>query len=296
MTTKRKGAKKSAALKPKVAAKGRLRGAMAVASDSRKTVKERVSALAGSPLEACKSDLSLQAMLGILRNQQEPAPVRHAALRSLQAASFSVVAFESGRGDYIATMRQVAEDPDLEIRQSVLGILAREKDGFAQKRLLEGLKDPDKALLPPEKALQLLSYDVHADAYAAARAILANPPNPAAKREALRLLSADAASASVLEAILRDKNESAEIRQVAAAALHAIQPEKMQALAREMVLDGGEQDSIQTTSLTALTHFGNAETIAADSELLGRVRSLASLESPGLIQEAAGRFLNKHSH
>ncbi|MCP3418595.1 hypothetical protein NLM16_31245 [Bradyrhizobium brasilense] len=52
----------------------------------------------------------------------------------------------------------------------------REKNGYAQKTLLEGLKNP-KALLPPEKALQLLSYDVHAEAYSAERDILKKPPN-----------------------------------------------------------------------------------------------------------------------
>src|SRR5258705_13591202 len=54
-------------------------------------------------------------------------------------------------------------------RQRVLGILMREKDGYAQTKLLEGLKNPGKSLLPPEKALQLLSYDIHAEAYSAAR-------------------------------------------------------------------------------------------------------------------------------
>ena len=103
--------------------------------------------------------------LNVLRNKDEPVKVRLAALQSLQTASFSVVAFESCRGDYIGTLREVAEDPDPEIRQRVLGILAREKDGYAQKKLLEGLQHPDKALVPPEKALQLLSYDVHAETY-----------------------------------------------------------------------------------------------------------------------------------
>ena len=112
-----------------------------------------------------------------------------------------------------------------ELRQRVLGILAREKDAYAQKKLLEGLRKPEKALLPPEKALQLLSYDVHADAYPVAREIVEHPPNPLAKREALRLLAADAASAPIFEKLVRDKNESVELRQLGAAALHALKPE-----------------------------------------------------------------------
>ena len=90
-------------------------------------------------------------MLKVLRDADEPVKVRLAALQALQAASFSVLAFEGCRGDYIATLRQVAEDPDPELRQRVLGMLMREKDGFAQKKLLEGLHDPDKALRAARK-------------------------------------------------------------------------------------------------------------------------------------------------
>ncbi len=102
--------------------------------------------------------------------------MRLAALQALQAASFSVLAFEACRGDYIATLRQVAEDRIRSCASACSGLLTREKDGYAQKKLLEGLHDPAKALVPPEKALQLLSYDVHADAYAVARAIVQKPP------------------------------------------------------------------------------------------------------------------------
>ena len=150
---------------------------MSVATSARRTVKERVAALVEAPLAVCENDENLQAVLNVLRNKNEPVEVRLAALQTLQAATFSVVAFESCRGDYMATLREVAEDPDPELRQRVLGLLAREKDGFAQKKLLEGLQNPEKALVPPEKALQLLSYDVHAEAYSVARDIVSKPPN-----------------------------------------------------------------------------------------------------------------------
>ena len=150
MATKRKAAKRSAsARKPKRPMRRSSRASLAVGTSARKPVKERVAVLAEAPLAVCESDENLQAMLNVLRNEDEPVQVRLAALQSLQAASFSVVAFESCRGDYIATLREVAEDPDPELRQRVLGILAREKDGFVQKKLLEGLQNPEKALVPP---------------------------------------------------------------------------------------------------------------------------------------------------
>ena len=165
--------------------------------------------MAADPLAVCESEKDLQAMLKVLSDQSEPMAVRLAALQSLGAAAFSVSSFASCRADYIATLRKVADDPDPELRQRVLGILMREKDGYAQKKLLEGLKNPAKALLPPEKALQLLSYDIHAEAYSAARDILKKPPNDEAKREALRLLAADAKAAPIFEKVLRRQEGAA---------------------------------------------------------------------------------------
>jgi len=213
-------------------------------------------------------------------------------LQTLQAASFSTIAFEPCRSDYIAALRALVDDPDMELRQRALGILAREKDGFAQKRLLDGLQNPGKALVPPEKALQLLGNDVHAEAYAIARAMVRNPPNPDAKREALRLLAADATAAPLFESVLRDKNELRENRQVAASALQALKPERLRAHAREMLMDKSEYDDIQATSLTALTHFGG-QAVANDEALVKTVDRLSDAPS-AKVKQTARRFLQKY--
>ena len=293
MVTKRKAAKSSKSANKNAATKRSARSALSVGTNTRRTAKERVAALAEAPLAVCKSDKDLQAMLNVLRNQDEPAEVRLAALKSLQAASFSVIAFESCRGDYLVTLRQVAEDPNPELRQRALGLLARKKDGFAQKKLLEGLKNPDKALVPPEKALQLLSYDVHAEAYSAARAIVNKPPNDDARREALRLLAADASAAPLFEKLLLDKNELREIRQIAASALHALKPEKLQEHAREILLDKSDYDDIKATSLTALTQFGD-EALGKDKALLKSVDRFSVGKALSKYKQSARRFLSKY--
>ena len=293
MATNRKPAKSSKSANKNAATKRSARSALLVGTNARRTTEKRVAALAEAPLAVCESDKDLQAMLNVLRNQDEPAEVRLAALQSLQAASFSVIAFESCRGDYLATLRQVAEDPNPELRQRALGLLARKKDGFAQKKLLEGLKNPDKALVPPEKALQLLSYDVHAEAYSAARAIVNKPPNDDARREALRLLAADASAAPLFEKLLLDKNELREIRQIAASALHALKPEKLQEYAREILLDKSDYDDIKATSLTALTQFGD-EALGNDKALLKSVDRFSVGKAPSKYKQSARRFLNKY--
>ncbi len=292
MTTKRKAAKSAtAARKP---AKRSARANLSIATSARSSVKDRVAALAAAPLAVTENDENLQAVLNVLRNKTEPVKVRLAALQSLAAAAFSVVTFASCRSDYIATLREVADDADPEIRQRVLGLLAREKDGFAQKKLLEGLKNPDKALVPPEKALQLLGYDIHADGYAVARDIVNHPPNDLARREALRLLAADATSAPMFEKLLRDKGELREVRQIAASALQALRPEKLQAAARDMLLDKSEYDDIQATSLSALTNFGDEAAIAGDNALLKSVDRLSGGKASTKYKQSARRFLSKY--
>ncbi len=287
MAKKRKAAKKRSA---------RMSGrqAMSIAASASKTVKQRVAAMAAAPLAVCESDKDLQAMLKVLSDQSEPIAVRLAALQSLGAAAFSVLSFASCRADYIATLRKVADDPDAELRQRVLGILMREKDGYAQKKLLEGLKNPGKALLPPEKALQLLSYDIHAEAYSAARAILKKPPNDEAKREALRLLAADAKATSIFEKVLLDKNELRESRQIAASALHALHPEKLEELARKILLDKSDYDDIKATSLTALEQFGDDGSFSQDKALLKSVDRLNAGKAPAKYKQSARRFLTKY--
>jgi hypothetical protein len=296
MATKKKTAKKSkAAHKSAVAAVGAGAGrAFSVAANKQKAVGERIAALAQTPLVAGDNEDGVQSVLRVLRDSNEPSEVRMAALAALQAASFSTVSFTSSSGDYRATLRKVAQDANPELRQRALSILARQKDAFAQKKLLEGLQAPPKALVPPEKALQLLAYDVHADAYKAAHAIVDNPPNPTAKQEALRLLAADATAAPMFEKILLDKNELRENRQISASALHALNPEKMQSLARNIVLDKGDYDDIQATSLTALTQFGNQEALAEDQSLRQGVDRIKTQGSEKL-QQSASQFLSRYN-
>jgi hypothetical protein len=293
MTTKRKAAKTSKSAK-KPTARRSARGALSIATNAKKTVNQRVAAMSDLPLAVTDGEENLLAMMKVVKDQDEPIKVRLAALQSIQAASFSSAAFESCRSEWIATLRKVAEDPDPELRQRVLGILAREKDGFAQKKLLEGLKNPEKALVPPEKALQLLSYDVHAEAYSAARAIVGNPPSDDARREALRLLAADATSAPLFEKLLRDKDELREIRQISASALHVLNPEKLQEHARAMLLDTSEYEDIQATSLTALSQFGDDEAVSKDKALLKSVDRLSEKGKSTKYKKSARQFVSRY--
>jgi hypothetical protein len=286
---------KKRAQKTKFLAKHKLSSssAVAIATNRDKPTKARVAAMTHVAPAVCDDDGKFQALLKVLQDTSEPISVRLAALQAIQAASFAVVQFESCRGDYLAALRSVATDPDPELRQRVLGLLAREKDGFVQELLLQGLRDPEKALVPPEKALQLLSYDIHTAAYPVARNIVRNPPNEAAKEEALRLLAADSASKPLFEEILRDKEETKEARQIAATALQSIAPDEFQTYAKQILLDSKDYDDIQATSLTALTHFGNTKELAGDQRIIDHISSLKE-SSSAKLKRGARQFLMKY--
>jgi hypothetical protein len=290
MTTKKRAAK--ASKKGAKAPKGMTAlAALSVATNAKKTTAERVSALAHAPEAVMKSDENLQKLCDVVKNTEEPPPVRLEAINALATAAFAVATFEPYRNDYIATLQAVADDPNQDIRESALGLRASEKNKFAQKKLLDGLKNPAKALVPPEKALQLLGYDVHTEAYAAARDIVNNPPNELAKQEALRLLAADPNSTKLFEKLLLDKDEKREVRQVAASALNSLAPQKLQEHARDILLDDSEYEDIQATSLSAVQQFGNDEEVAKDKTLLKSVKSLSTGAKSARYKQSAKDFL-----
>jgi HEAT repeat protein len=292
MTKKRKVTKKAASKKSPAARKTSARSMAVLASSSSTPIKQRVQAMTSMTSALATDEKSCQTALKLLKDAKQPSQVRLAALQALQAASFSVISFESCQSDYVAALRKVMEDEDLELRQRVLGILSRQKDPVAQQKLLDGLNNPEKALVSTEKALQLLAYDMHNEAYAAARQVVENPPNTTAKREALRLLASDSSAAPLFERVLRDKNENADIRQVSAAALNTIDPESLQKNARELLLDTSEDPQIQATSLTALNQLGLGATEGTPA-LRRRVNRLAESDSD-VVQESARTFLEKY--
>jgi len=262
---------------------------------AKKVSTRKQTAGAPAPVHVAKNTDDVRRLLKVLCDSSKSIEVRMAALQSLGAAAFSVANFDSVNADYIAALREVSTDSHEQLRRRALGILMRNKDGFAQKKLLDGLKDPAKALVPPEKALQLLSYDVHTDAYEIARDIVKKPPNDDAKREALRLLAADAKAAPIFEKVLRDKKELRANRQIAAAALHSLDPGKLQQQARKILLDKSDYDDIKATSLVALQQFGDDEALGKDKALLKSVKGFSGGKTQAKYKQTARQFLSKYS-
>jgi HEAT repeat protein len=264
-----------------------------VVLDQNEDFQIRISALDAISIEVGESHELIDAVLGLLQANEQPAPLRRAALRVLQQSSFNTQVFSSKRPDYLAALRSIVRDGDPDLRQQAMEALALEKDEFVQRLLLEGLEDPSRALVPPEKAIQMLGHDIHAEHYPFLREIVMHPPNPSARREAVRLLGADASAKDLLAEILANRGEDSKIRTASAVALQSLAPEEFEAAARHIVLDDTEDDDVRATSLSALDHFANQESLSRDATFNERVREMRQNPATRELGRAAARYEDK---
>jgi hypothetical protein len=233
-------------------------------------------------------------LLAMLADSAEPTEVRLAALGVLQQISFRPNDFAALRPKFLLTLRSLSAEPDMDIRRKVVGILAREHDGDTQKRLIAGLKDPKQALVPPAKALQFLGYDPHADAISVAREIVKQAPDEEARLAALRILAADAASRDLFVNLLQNRSESSEVRRLAIAALHALDPKALQSFARSCAVDPTDDDEVRAACVVALTSFGEKLALEQDDELKVRVDELANASPSEQAKRGARQFIKKY--
>jgi HEAT repeat protein len=146
------------------------------------------------------------------------------------------------------------DDPSRSIRESAIEHLAMNQDEYVQRRLIEGLEDPKKRIAKPEKAVQLLSYDLHAEHFPLLRRLAQEPPNQKTRMEALRNLGADAASADLLRAALANESEDPEVRHLSAVALQRIDPAGFEAEADRIVGEEGVEPELKVALLNTKLH------------------------------------------
>ncbi|HEX8635315.1 MAG TPA: HEAT repeat domain-containing protein [Pyrinomonadaceae bacterium] len=250
----------------------------------------RISALDGVSSEVGEHHVLIDVTLALLADQSEPPLLRRAAFRVLQQSSFRTILFQPRRPEYLAVLRGVVTDADPQLRLLAIETLAVEKDGEVQTRLIEGLKNPSVALVPPEKAIEFLGYDLHGSYYPLLREMVETSPNPAARREAVRLLSADATSKDMLARLLQDKSEDAEIRTISATALQSIAPAEFEAQAKQIALDEEEDDDLRAVCLSALDYFGDQESLNRDEEFNRGIDRLSSRAQSGALESASGEL------
>lgn len=264
-------------------------------SDKSADVSSRIHALEALRDAARRSDESVEAVIHLVRDASEPAELRKAALKILQEFRFSSKVLRTKRPEYLEALRWIVDDPDAALREAGLGMLAKEKDHYAQERLIEGLEHPDRALIPEAKALQLLGYDIHVRLFPLMQRIATTTQNALAKVEAVRLLASDPGSSNVLTRIFRNKGEAEPVRRASAVALQSIAPAAFEQQAREVALDDDENDEIRATCVTALSHFANRAAVSGDDDLRERLERLITRGVTGPLKRAVENFRARHN-
>lgn len=277
-------AKRAAARKPTSRAKSAKSG-----SD----VKTRIAFIDGLSLDAQNAKSAYAHLFETLRDTSEATAVRAAAFRALKAASFLGPLFSPYRATYLKCLRDIAIDPEPELREDALEVLAIEKIGYAQDLLLKGLKDPKVALVSQAKAIQLLSYDGHADYAPVIRDILSTTNDTTVKEAAIRFLAADPGSDKLLAKLLQDERQPAQIRSLSAAGLRLLNPQVFERLARKIVADDDQDDNLRATCLGALTYIRDFRKSREDPTFVQSVSALFPKTRSRNLRATVKRFLAK---
>ncbi|MDQ3810930.1 MAG: HEAT repeat domain-containing protein [Chloroflexota bacterium] len=264
-----------------------LRAAIQVFRDRRARPDLRLAALQVISLQVFERQDLLNLVLEVARDASTPSELRLEALDVLEQTGFLVIGGAGRRPDYLEVLRTLVDDPDPAVAGRAISVLAKQKDEYVQRRLLEGLRDPSRALVAAAKAIQYLGYDVHAEHFPVLRQIVANAPDEAARKEAVRLLAADPGSRELLVQMLNDKSEQRDIRNMSALALQSVAPDEFEQQARRIVLDDADFDEIRSTAASALAHFANPRTLRADEQLRQQVQELREKSSSPDLQRAS---------
>jgi hypothetical protein len=266
----------------------------AAASTGRKSTRVAPAKETLPDLKLAAGADGLRQAIKVLRDSSDTLQRRTQALDILQSATFGDEEFDAVRGEYVAALRELTGDKEITLRQRALGLLARSNDAYAEKVLMAGLQDPNKAVVPASDALHYLSYNMHSGVQSLARSIFDTSKDQAVRQQALRLMANDPQALKTIQKTLADKKEFKEVRQTSAEALHALDPKAFQNWASKAVLDKSEYEDIVATSLTALNHFGDEKQITGNTALRKRLAEMSTGKSPAKVKRMAKMISTKY--
>ncbi|WP_345801337.1 HEAT repeat domain-containing protein [Microbacterium sp. AZCO] len=232
-------------------------------------------------VEADTFESAMRMLLDILADESSTPDIQLTALERLGAATFQPVRFAPFHAEYIDRLRDLALSPDKRVRHMALDRLTLENDEVGQQLLREGLEGMRKPLVPAATAARFLARDEHGDAAPLFRE-LAQSGSGRVREEALRALAADPESVDLLASISADKTERTAVRELAAMSLKAASPTRFADVARDLVLDDDEDDTLRTTALSAVAFTPEAAAAVDDADFregLDRVKDATSSRS-----------------
>jgi HEAT repeat protein len=265
--------------------------AMIVLTDTSLPEATRVEVLTRLSASLSRRDEYIEALLAIVRDRNDSAAVREAALQVLGSAAFQVLRFRPHQQAYDDALHDLVDDPVPALRETAVTVLAQQRDPVVQETLLDGLSGNRPLPVERERAIQLLAEDDHLDNLPFLQEMYRDGSEEA-RQEAVRFMGSYPAADATLEGILRDKDESTEVRQQSGAALRSVAPDRYRAAAKEIALDTTDYPEIRTASLTALQHLGDPAQVHADDEFVDALREVSGDESAPEVAEAARGLLD----
>jgi HEAT repeat protein len=149
-----------------------------------------------------------------LGNPQTPKVLRYEALDLAGNLSFSSM-------DAPDIYQKMLEDPEYEFRLFAFSRLVIHGDARAQQKLIDGLENPQLALLPAPAAIGVLSMAPKREFYPTLYKIMQQTKDEATRLEAIRQLGFYKEARQKLIAISRNPNEKEQFREAALEALYA---------------------------------------------------------------------------
>jgi HEAT repeats len=229
--------------------------ALRVLRDTKQPAATRLDVIDHLGLHIADFGGTVETLLAIVQDTEDDSDVRLAALRVLGSAAFQVVRFRPYEQAYKQTLRNLLGDPDTRLRDASVGILAGQHDPEVQQVLLTGLKGAGPLPVERERAIQLLAEDDHLDNLPWLNELYESGSDDA-RQEAVRLMGSYPEAADALETILRDKDESSDVRQQSAASLRNLAPERFEAAAKEIAADATDHPEVRAMSAQAMKHLG----------------------------------------
>ncbi len=233
-----------------------------------------------------------------LGNPETPPELRRACLEHASSLSFSSLGMGPFRDRIMATMRGLTRDADATYREAAFSALCAAGDGASQKLLLEGLENPERALVPPERAVAILALDLHGDFYPTLNRIMLQPPNQATRVACIRVLGGYAPARETIVGYLQDPESAEDVRLAAVAALHANAPERLAGYALPVVADENAPSKVRAYAISAESRrragqnlHGIGPANADDFDAL--VRKLAQESRSADVREAAAAYLRR---
>jgi HEAT repeat protein len=234
--------------------------------------------------EAFQEPEKLDLLFAILSDTSLDLLVRRAAMQGLRQLAFFPTVIGPRNAELVATLRGLLDDPEPELREEAVSMLAEKKDPVAQQRLIDGLELRAEPLVADPKAVALLGNDIHGAFFPLMRNLATESDDPATRLEAVKLLAADTDSADLLFSIFDDKSEDDDVRRASGSALMSVARDRFEQRAKEAVLDDDDTEPVRAASLTALTHFADPDHI--DSDFIARVSSVEPSPASTIVASA----------